>query len=124
MGAIDPRVTSLVHDLFIEWVAHLTPAHQRDYLHSKARAIQVDIDQWFSRTPPLDSDWPTWNQPQNAAARKASQALTESGNSVAHMGTVGSGLSNGAAVDPVGSDGQEGSTRATSSLFPDLGDAS
>lgn len=86
MGKIHPKVTQLARDLGAVRSLHLSPAHRKDWLRAFARDLQVTVDSWFRGLPPADVDWPTWQAEQNAPAREASRALTESGDSIAHQG--------------------------------------
>jgi hypothetical protein len=86
MAAIYPRVRALAKELGAKSCAHLTKPHQTDYLNAFARTIQRSVDDWFYVNERVaDTDWPIALSPE---AKKASQALTESGDSVAHQGEV------------------------------------
>lgn len=88
MGKIHPRVTQLARDLGAVRTVHLQPQHRADWLRAFSRDIQVTVDSWLRGLPPADVDWPTWREPAQEPARQRSQALTESGDSIAHQGKL------------------------------------
>jgi hypothetical protein len=85
MSKIHPRVKQLARDLGAPRTVHLTPEHRADWLRAFTRDIQVTVDSWMKG----DLDDRTWPFQMTTEAKSKSRALTESGDSVAHGGTVG-----------------------------------